>query len=174
MRCSTRGAGSVQLQRHLHQLQPLFLLQCLKGRALPDNPLPTATTTSKWVHMSAYNTTHFGTAVFNNHQNAYIFFNEREAPQLALSTIYLQLPMYDFPPPAQRALPLSGLQPQPHSPPHPLHQTLGQHLHGRLPGTERPAHPPRPADRRATPPTTTLHPASRGDFIKTCSVPLPC
>ena len=47
--------------------------------------------------MSAYNTTHFGTAVFNNHQNAYIFFNEREAPQLALSTIYLQLPMYDFP-----------------------------------------------------------------------------
>ena len=51
----------------------------------------------KVVHMSAYNTTHFGTAVFNNHQNAYIFFNEREAPQLALSTIYLQLPMYDFP-----------------------------------------------------------------------------
>lgn len=33
----------------------------------------------------------------NNHQNAYIFFNEREAPQLALFTIYLQLPMYDFP-----------------------------------------------------------------------------
>ena len=32
------GAGSVQLQRHLHQLQPLFLLQCLKGGALPDNP----------------------------------------------------------------------------------------------------------------------------------------
>ena len=51
----------------------------------------------KVVHMSAYNTTHFGTAIFNNHQNAYIFFNEREAPQLALSTIYLQLPMYDFP-----------------------------------------------------------------------------
>mgnify|MGYP000631645209 CR=1 FL=1 len=51
----------------------------------------------KVVHMSAYNTTHFGTAVFNNHQNAYIFFNEREAPQLALFTIYLQLPMYDFP-----------------------------------------------------------------------------
>ena len=41
----------------------------------------------KVVHMSAYNTTHFGTAVFNNHQNAYIFFNEREAPQLALFTI---------------------------------------------------------------------------------------
>ena len=40
----------------------------------------------KVVHMSAYHTTHFGTAVI-----------EREAPQLALSTIYLQLPMYDFP-----------------------------------------------------------------------------
>ena len=35
--------------------------------------------------------------VVHNHQNAYIFFNEREAPQLALFTIYLQLPMYDFP-----------------------------------------------------------------------------
>ena len=64
-------------------------------------------------------------------------------------------------PPAQRALPLSGLQPQPHSPPHPLHQTLGQHLHGRLPGTERPAHPPRPADRRATPLLQLHLPAGR-------------
>lgn len=42
----------------------------------------------KVMHMSAYNTTHFGTAIFNNHQ---------ETPQLALFTIYLQLPMYDFP-----------------------------------------------------------------------------
>lgn len=74
----------------------LFLLQCLKGRALPDNPAD-SNDHVKVVHMSAYNTTHFGTAVFNNHQNAYIFFNEREAPQLALFTIYLQLPMYDFP-----------------------------------------------------------------------------
>ena len=48
-------------------------------------------------HMSAYNTTHRGIGLLNNHQNAYIIFNEREAPQLALFTIYLQLPMYDFP-----------------------------------------------------------------------------
>lgn len=51
----------------------------------------------KVIHMSAYNTTHFGTALFSNHQNAYILFNERENPQVALFTIYLQLPMYDFP-----------------------------------------------------------------------------
>lgn len=51
----------------------------------------------KVVHMSAYNATHFGTCLFSNHQNAYLFFNEREAPQIALFTIYLQLPMYDFP-----------------------------------------------------------------------------
>lgn len=51
----------------------------------------------KVVHMSAYNTTHFGTGIFSNHQNAYILFNERESPQMALFTIYLQLPMYDFP-----------------------------------------------------------------------------
>jgi hypothetical protein len=70
--------------------------------------------------MSAYYTTHFGTAVFNNHQNAYIFFNVREAPQLALYTIYLQLPYVRLSLPAQRALPLSLIQPRPHSPPHPL------------------------------------------------------
>lgn len=51
----------------------------------------------KVVHMSAYNTTHFGIGLFNNHQNSYIMFNERESPQMALFTIYLQLPMYDFP-----------------------------------------------------------------------------
>ena len=51
----------------------------------------------KVIHMSAYNTTHSGIGVFNNHQNSYILFNEREAPQMALFTIYLQLPMYDFP-----------------------------------------------------------------------------
>lgn len=51
----------------------------------------------KVIHMSAYNTTHSGVGVFNNHQNSYILFNEREAPQMALFTIYLQLPMYDFP-----------------------------------------------------------------------------
>lgn len=49
------------------------------------------------IHMSAYNTTHAGIALFNNHQTAYLIFNEREMPQMALFTIYLQLPMYDFP-----------------------------------------------------------------------------
>ena len=52
----------------------------------------------KVTHMSAYNTTHRGVGLFNNHQNGYIFFNERESPQMALFSIYLQLPMYDFPP----------------------------------------------------------------------------
>lgn len=51
----------------------------------------------KVIHMSAYNTTHTGIALFNNHQTAYLMFNEREMPQMALFTIYLQLPMYDFP-----------------------------------------------------------------------------
>ena len=51
----------------------------------------------KVMHMSQYNTTHSGIGLFNNHQTAYILFNEREMPQLALFTIYLQLPMYDFP-----------------------------------------------------------------------------
>ena len=49
------------------------------------------------VHMSAYNSTHRGIGIFNNHQNSYLIFNERESPQLALFTIYLQLPMYDYP-----------------------------------------------------------------------------
>ena len=47
--------------------------------------------------MNTYNTTHCGIGMFSNHQNAYIMFNEREMPQMALFTIYLQLPMYDFP-----------------------------------------------------------------------------
>ena len=34
----------------------------------------------KVTHMSAYNTTHRGVGLFNNHQNGYIFFNERESP----------------------------------------------------------------------------------------------
>ena len=49
------------------------------------------------VHMSAYNTPHSGVGLFNNHTSSYILFNERESPELALFTIYLQLPMYDFP-----------------------------------------------------------------------------
>lgn len=48
-------------------------------------------------HMSAYHSTHRGIGLLNNHQNAYIMFNERETPQLALFTIYLQLPMFDYP-----------------------------------------------------------------------------
>lgn len=51
----------------------------------------------KVMHMSPYNTTHCGIGLFNNHQTAYLMFNEREMPQVALFTIYLQLPMYDFP-----------------------------------------------------------------------------
>ena len=47
--------------------------------------------------MSAYNTTHWGVGIFSNHQNSYIMFNEREIPQVALFTIYLQLPMYEYP-----------------------------------------------------------------------------
>lgn len=48
-------------------------------------------------HKSAYNTTHQGIGLLNNHQNAYIVFNEKETPQLALFSIFLQLPMYDYP-----------------------------------------------------------------------------
>lgn len=51
----------------------------------------------KVAHMSAYNTTHWGVGIFSNHQNSYIMFNERETPQVALFTIYLQLPMYEYP-----------------------------------------------------------------------------
>ena len=32
-----------------------------------------------------------------NHQNSYLMFNERDLPQFALVTIYLQLPHYEFP-----------------------------------------------------------------------------
>lgn len=49
------------------------------------------------LHRSAYNTTHQGVGFFHSSQNGYIFFNERETPQLALFSIYLQLPMCDFP-----------------------------------------------------------------------------
>jgi len=33
----------------------------------------------------------------SNHQNSYLMFNERDLPQFALVTIYLQLPHYEFP-----------------------------------------------------------------------------
>ena len=101
----------------------------------------------KVVHMSAYNTTHFGTGIFSNHQNSYIIFNERESPQMALFTIYLQLLCTIFRI-CSKALPLPRLQPQPDSPKNTVHQTLGQHRHGRLPGTERHYHPQRRADGR--------------------------
>ncbi len=51
----------------------------------------------KVIHMSAYGNTHNGIVLFSNRQNSYIVFNEREAPEMAPFTIYLQLPMYDFP-----------------------------------------------------------------------------
>ena len=51
----------------------------------------------KVTHRSAYNGTHYGMAIFNNSQSAYIQFNELDSPQLALFTIYLQLPMYCYP-----------------------------------------------------------------------------
>ena len=81
----------------------------------------------KVVHMSAYNTTHFGTGTVHN----------------LPATAYVRFSAY-----AQRALPLSRLQPQPDSPKNTVHQTLGQHRHGRLPGTERHYHPQRRADGR--------------------------
>lgn len=49
------------------------------------------------LHASAYDALHHGTCLLSGHQNAYIFFNERESPQLAPFSIYLQLPMYDRP-----------------------------------------------------------------------------
>lgn len=51
----------------------------------------------KVTHRSAYNGTHYGMTIFNNSQSAYIQFNELDSPQLALFTIYLQLPMYCYP-----------------------------------------------------------------------------
>lgn len=35
--------------------------------------------------------------IISNHQNSYLMFNERDLPQFALVTIYLQLPHYEFP-----------------------------------------------------------------------------
>ena len=67
----------------------------------------------KVVHMSAYNTTHFGTAVFNNHQNAYIFFNERRAaPTGPCSPSTCNCPCTTFPT-CSGVLPLSGLHRNP-------------------------------------------------------------
>ncbi len=77
-----------------------YSLSSAAGALKAEPYLITAADNSEYarvVHMSAYNTTHTGVALFNNHTSSYILFNERESPELALFTIYLQLPMYDFP-----------------------------------------------------------------------------
>ncbi|WP_455592744.1 hypothetical protein [Bacteroides sp.] len=47
--------------------------------------------------INAYHSVHWGSGIINNHQNSYLMFNERELPQFAMVTIYLQLPHYEYP-----------------------------------------------------------------------------
>lgn len=47
--------------------------------------------------INAYKSVHWGSGIINNHQNSYLMFNERELPQFAMVTIYLQLPHYEYP-----------------------------------------------------------------------------
>ena len=47
--------------------------------------------------INAYKSVHWGSGIISNHQNSYLMFNERELPQFALVTSYLQLPHYEFP-----------------------------------------------------------------------------
>lgn len=47
--------------------------------------------------INAYRSVHWGSGIISNHQNSYLMFNERELPQFAMVTIYLQLPHYEFP-----------------------------------------------------------------------------
>lgn len=47
--------------------------------------------------INAYKSVHWGGGILNNHQNAYLMFNERDLPQFAMVTIYLQLPHYEYP-----------------------------------------------------------------------------
>lgn len=47
--------------------------------------------------MNAYGSVHWGNGIISNYQNSYLMFNERDLPQFALVTIYLQLPHYEFP-----------------------------------------------------------------------------
>lgn len=47
--------------------------------------------------INAYKSVHWGGGIISNHQNSYLMFNERDSPQFALVTIYLQLPHYEFP-----------------------------------------------------------------------------
>lgn len=47
--------------------------------------------------INVYKSVHWGSGIISNHQNSYLMFNERDLPQFALVTIYLQLPHYEFP-----------------------------------------------------------------------------
>ena len=47
--------------------------------------------------INAYKSVHWGSGIISNHQKSYLMFNERDLPQFALVTIYLQLPHYEFP-----------------------------------------------------------------------------
>ena len=47
--------------------------------------------------INAYKSIHWGSGIINNHQNSYLMFNERDLPQFAMVTIYLQLPHYEYP-----------------------------------------------------------------------------
>ena len=47
--------------------------------------------------INAYKSEHWGGGIISNHQNSYLMFNERDLPQFALVTIYLQLPHYEYP-----------------------------------------------------------------------------
>lgn len=47
--------------------------------------------------INAYKSVHWGSGIISNHQNSYLMVNERDLPQFALVTIYLQLPHYEFP-----------------------------------------------------------------------------
>lgn len=59
---------------------------------------PAADNTHVTVGMTnAYKSTHWGSGIINHHQNAYLMFNERELPQFALVTVYLQIPHYEYP-----------------------------------------------------------------------------
>lgn len=47
--------------------------------------------------INAYKSIHWGSGIISEHKNSYLMFNERDLPQFALVTIYLQLPHYEYP-----------------------------------------------------------------------------
>ena len=49
------------------------------------------------VHRSVYGAEHSGFALLNGPRHLYLSFNERRLPELALFTIYLQIPLFDKP-----------------------------------------------------------------------------